>query len=66
MKRFLLVLLLVLIGVAGVYANPVDMGTVREVAVKFVNANSENPLRGVDELQLVKTYSLTRGRRRPR
>lgn len=61
MKRFLLVLLLVLIGVAGVYANPVDMGTVREVAVKFVNANSENPLRGVDELQLVKTYSLIRG-----
>ena len=55
-------LLLVMVTVAlGMNANPVDMRTVREVAVKFVNANAKTPLRSADNLQLVTTYSNDRG-----
>ena len=42
-------------------ANPVDMRTIREVAVKFVNANAKTPLRSADDLQLVTTYNIDRG-----
>ena len=42
-------------------ANPVDMNTAREVALKFVNANTKTHLRGAEELQLVTTYSISRG-----
>ena len=42
-------------------ANPVDMRTVREVAMKFVNANAKVPLRSAEDLQLVTTYSISRG-----
>ena len=45
----------------GMSANPVDMRTAREVAVKFLNANTQTPLRGSDELQLVTTYNISRG-----
>jgi hypothetical protein len=37
-------------------AAPVEMQTVREVAIKFVNANAKMPLRGAEDLQLVTTY----------
>lgn len=42
-------------------ANPVDMRTAREVAMKFVNANTSVPLRGAEDLQLVTTYNISRG-----
>lgn len=42
-------------------ANPVDMRTAREVAMKFVNANTRVPLRGAEDLQLVTTYNISRG-----
>lgn len=42
-------------------ANPVDMRTSQEVAMKFVNANARTPLRGMDELQLATTYNISRG-----
>ena len=45
----------------GVKANPVDITTVREVAEKFIKANTKAPLRSSDDLQLVKTYSINRG-----
>lgn len=60
MKKIIIIALLFAFTFA-VKANPVDVNTAREVAVKFVNANSETPLRSVDELQLVKTYSISRG-----
>jgi len=37
-------------------ANPVDMRTAREVAMKFVNANANQPLRGEEDLQHLTTY----------
>ena len=42
-------------------ANPVDMNIAREVALKFVNANTKTHLRSTDELQLATTYSISRG-----
>ncbi len=42
-------------------ANPVDMRTVREVGMKFLNANTRVPLRSAEDLQLVTTYSISRG-----
>lgn len=42
-------------------ANPVDMRTAREVAMKFANANTRVPLRGAENLQLVTTYNISRG-----
>ena len=62
MKRRILTLMLLLLTAAFVAeANPVDLRTAREVAVKFMNANSEVPLRGAEDLQLVTTYNVSRG-----
>ena len=55
MKNRLILMLLLAMTLAA-KANPVDMRTVREVAVKFVNANARTPLRGTEDLQLVTTY----------
>ena len=60
-KRILTLMLLLLTATFVAEANPVDMRTVREVAVKFMKANSEVPLRGTDDLRLVKTYNISRG-----
>jgi hypothetical protein len=54
LRSILFILLMGLVGMT--QANPVDMQTVREVAVKFVNANARTPLRGAEDLQLVTTY----------
>ena len=51
-----------LLGMAGMMnAAPVETPTIREVAMKFVNANADTPLQGVDDLQLVATYWIDRG-----
>lgn len=42
-------------------ANPVDMRTAREVAVKFMNANSKLVLQSPNDLQLAMTYSTSKG-----
>ena len=42
-------------------ANPVDMNTAREVGIKFMNANTNTPLRNVDQIQWVATYNISRG-----
>ena len=42
-------------------AIPVDEGTAREVGFKFMNANAKTPMRGINDLQLVTTYSISRG-----
>ncbi len=60
-KRILTLMLLLLTATFVAEANPVDMRTAREVAVKFMNANSEVPLRGTYDLRLVKTYNISRG-----
>ena len=61
MIQKLTLLLAMLMGAFEMNANPVDIRTAREVAVKFMNANSEVPLRGTDDLRLVKTYNINRG-----
>ena len=53
--------LLLIVASLHVNANPVDMRNVREVAMKFVNANTKVPLRSAEDLQLVTTYNITRG-----
>ena len=60
-KRILTLMLLLLTITFAVKANPVDMATIREVAMKFMNTNAKTPLRYVDDLQLVTTYSIDRG-----
>ena len=60
-RRILTLTLFLLTAIFTAEANPVDMRTVREVAVKFVNANAKTPLRSVDDLQLVTTYNNDRG-----
>ena len=55
-KQLFVLLFFILVNTLGMRANPVDMRTAREVAIKFVNANAETPLRGVEDLQLVTTY----------
>ena len=55
-NRLIPMLMLLLVTTMTAKANPVDMQTVREVAVKFVNANTRTPLRGTEDLQLVTTY----------
>ena len=55
-NRLVLFLILLLVTTLATNANPVDMRTVCEVAVKFMNANTKVPMRGVNELQLVTTY----------
>ena len=62
MKHRILTLALLLSAITfAAEANPVDMNTAREVALKFVNANTKTHLRGAEELQLVTTYSISRG-----
>ena len=60
-KRILTLVLLLVAATFAAEANPVDLRTAREVAVKFMNANSEAPLRGAEDLQLVTTYNISRG-----
>ena len=55
-NRLIPLLMLLLATTLTAKANPVDMQTAREVAVKFVNANTRTPLRGTEDLQLVTTY----------
>ena len=56
-KAFRSVLFVLLMSLACLgHANPVDMSTVREVAVKFVNANAKVPLQDAEDLQFVTTY----------
>ena len=57
----LALLLAVLMTAFGMNAAPVDMRIAQDVAVKFMNANTNTPLRGADELQLVSTYSISHG-----
>jgi hypothetical protein len=54
LRAALFFLLLSVVGMTK--ANPVDMQTAREVAMKFINANTRVPLRGEEDLQLVTTY----------
>ena len=63
MKRVLSAALFVLLlSVTGMTkANPVDLRTVREVGMKFMNANTNAPLRSADDLELVTTYNISRG-----
>ena len=64
MNRFLkkaALLLAIALSMFEMRANPVDLNTAREVALKFVNANTQTPLRGLDELQLVTMYNISRG-----
>ena len=60
-KRILTLTMLLLTAVFTAEANPVDMRTAREVAVKFMNANAKTPLRSTDDLQWVTTYNISRG-----
>ena len=60
-KRILTLMMLLMMATLAVKANPVDMRTVREVAMRFMNANTRTPLRSVDDLQLVTTYGIDRG-----
>ena len=55
------VLFSLLLNVVGLNANPVDINTAREVGFKFMNANAKTPMQGIDELQLVTTYNISRG-----
>ena len=57
----LALLLVLLMSTFGMNANPIDMRIAQEVAVKFMNANTQTPLRGTDDLQLVTTYNISRG-----
>ena len=57
----LVLMLVLLMSAFGMNANPIDMRTAQEVAVKFMNANAKTPLRGTDDLQLVTTYNISRG-----
>ncbi len=59
LRAALFVLLLNVVGMTK--ANPVDMSTAREVAMKFMNSNTNTPLRSIDDLQLVTTYNINRG-----
>ncbi|MBR3729675.1 MAG: C10 family peptidase [Bacteroidales bacterium] len=60
-KKSILPLLFITLVSFSANANPVDMRTAREVATKFVNANTRVPLRGAEDLQLVTTYSISHG-----
>ncbi len=60
-KRILALIMLLVTATFAAEANPIDMTTAREVAIKFMNANAKAPLRGVEDLQLVTTYNISRG-----
>ena len=60
------IIVLVVIGLLGLLsfnapACPVEMRTIREVGMKYVNAHSRVLLRGVDDLVLARTYNTSRG-----
>ena len=57
----LALLLVLLTSTFGMNANPIDMSTARQVGIKFMNANTNTPLRSVDQIQLVTTYNISRG-----
>ena len=62
MKKRIFTLMLLLVAVTfAVEADPVDMTTASEVAIKFMKANAKVPLRGAEDLQLVTTYNISRG-----
>ena len=57
MKKVLVLLLMSLLAIdLTATANPVDMQTARDVAMKFINANAKTSLRGIQDLQLVATW----------
>ncbi|MBO7618770.1 MAG: C10 family peptidase [Bacteroidales bacterium] len=60
-KRILSLLLFLLTATFAAKAHPLDISTVREVALKFVNANAKVPLHGVYELQWVSTRNISCG-----
>ena len=60
-KRILTLVLLLVAATFAAEANPVDLRTAREVAVKFMNANPKTSLQGTDDLQLVNTYNISSG-----
>ena len=60
-KRILTLILLLVAATFDTEANPVDLRTAQEVAVKFMNANSEVPMRGAEDLQLATIYNISRG-----
>ena len=60
-KDLRLLPLMLLLGLGQVMARPVDLQTAREVGARFMNANTRTQLRGAEDLQLVTTYSITRG-----
>ncbi len=57
----LALLLVLLTSTFGMNANPIDMSTARQVGIKFMNANTNVPLRNVNQIQLVTTYNISRG-----
>ena len=59
--RLLLFLMLFLVMSLTMKASPVDERTAREVGFKFMNANAKTPMRGINDLQLVTTYNISRG-----
>ena len=61
MIQKLMLLLVMLVSAFGTNATPVGISTAREVAVKFMNANTKTPLRGTDDLQWVITYNISQG-----
>ncbi|MBQ6729766.1 MAG: leucine-rich repeat protein [Bacteroidales bacterium] len=62
MKKIIFTFILFLLATAfAAEANPVAMRTVREVAMKFMNANGKDVLRSMDDLELVATYNISRG-----
>ncbi len=61
MKSRIFVLLFLIVTSSAAEAHPVDMSTVREMAMKFMNANAKVSLCGAEDLQLVSTYSTSRG-----
>ena len=60
-RRILTLTMLLLTAIITAEADPVDMRTAREVAVKFMNANTKVPMSNIDDLQLVTTYNISRG-----
>ena len=60
-KRIFTFILFLLATAFAAEANPVAMRTVREVAMKFMNANGKDVLRSMDDLELVATYNISRG-----
>ena len=60
-KAGLLIVLVLLVMSFASVANPVDLSTAQSIGAKFLNANTKIQLRGANDLQLVKTYSIERG-----